>query len=77
MIRLKDDDLDGLESRINGDFRGQRVLVVAHSDTIPAIVKRLGGQGEVPELASTEYGTVYVIAIPRWNRPTVLRLSLP
>ena len=77
VIQLQDDDYAGLESRITHEFRGQRVLVVAHSDTIPEIVKRLGGAGEVPEIASTEYGTVYVIAIPRWNRPTVLRLSLP
>ena len=77
VIPLKDDDFAGLEARINHEFRGKRVLVVAHSDTVPDIVKRLGGVREVPEIASTEYGTVYVIAIPRWNRPTVLRLSLP
>ena len=77
VIPLKDDDLAGLEARINHEFRGKRVLVVAHSDTVPDIVKRLGGVRDVPEIASTEYGTVYVIAIPRWNRPTVLRLSLP
>lgn len=77
VIRLKDEDLAGLEARINADFRGKRVLVVAHSDTIPAIVKRLGGQDQVPEIGAGEYGTVYVIAMPRWNRPTVLRLALP
>ncbi len=77
VITLKDDDLAGLEDRITHEFRGKRVLVVAHSDSVPEIVKRLGGAREVPEIAATEYGTVYVIAIPRWNRPTVLRLSLP
>ena len=77
VIPLKDDDLAGLEARIEHEYRGGRVLVVAHSDTVPQIVKRLGGKGDVPEIASTEYGTVYVIAIPRWNRPTVLRLALP
>ena len=77
VIKLQDDDLAGLEARINHEFRGKRVLVVAHSDSVPAIVQRLGSAREVPEIGSTEYGTVYVIAIPRWNHPTVLRLSLP
>jgi broad specificity phosphatase PhoE len=77
MIPLNDSDISGLEHRITHDFRGQRVLVVAHSDTIQDIVKTLGNGIQVPAIESNEYGTAYVIAIPRWNRPTVLRLSLP
>ena len=76
VITLNDSDLAGLEARIKHDYRGQRVLVVAHSDTLPQIVKNLGDTS-VPPIDSAEYGTVYVVAIPRWNRPTVLRLSLP
>jgi 2,3-bisphosphoglycerate-dependent phosphoglycerate mutase len=77
VIKVPADDLKTLEHRVRSDFHGQRVLVVAHSDTIPEIVKALGGGVVVPELDASDYGTAYVIAIPRWNRPTVLRLALP
>ncbi len=77
VIALNDSDLSGLEHRIKRDYGGRRVLVIAHSDTVPEIVKALGEGVEVPPIDSNEYGTVYVVAIPRWNRPTVLRLSLP
>jgi len=77
MISLNDSDLAGLEHKITHDYRGQRVLVVAHSDTIQDIVKALAKGVQVPPIEANEYGTAYVIAIPRWNRPTVLRLNLP
>jgi broad specificity phosphatase PhoE len=77
VIRVTDDDISGLVRRIEHDFRGRRVLVVAHSDTIPQIVDRLGETSHTPPIDANEYGTTYVIAMPRWGRPNVLRLSLP
>jgi 2,3-bisphosphoglycerate-dependent phosphoglycerate mutase len=77
VIEVKDDDLEGLEQRILRDFRGRHVLVVAHSDTVPTIVGRLGRVASVPAIQPDEYGTTYLIAIPRWSRPTVLRVVLP
>jgi broad specificity phosphatase PhoE len=77
VIPAPDQDLAGLEERIRHEYRGRRVLVVAHSDTIPAIVKALGQGAVVPEIGAAEYGTTYIVAIPRWSRPTVLALSLP
>lgn len=77
VIPVVDRDIAALEDRIRHEYRGRRVLVVAHSDTIGAIVKSLGQGTLVPEIGDTEYGTAYVIAIPRWSRPTVLALKLP
>jgi 2,3-bisphosphoglycerate-dependent phosphoglycerate mutase len=77
IIRVADDDVAGLARRIESDYRGRRVLVVAHSDTIPQIVNRLGETSRAPPVDAAEYGTAYVIAMPRWGRPNVLRLSLP
>lgn len=77
VITLPADDLDGLRRRIFAEYRGRHVLVVAHSNTVPQIVKSLADGGDYPAIAETEYGTAYVVAIPRWSRPAVLRVRLP
>jgi len=77
VIEVQADDTAGLEARILDEFRGKRVLVVAHSDSVPALVHELSRGAAVPSIAAGEYGTTYVIAIPRWSRPTVLALALP
>jgi len=77
LIEVRDEDVGALEARILSEFRGQRVLVVAHSDSVPVIVHDLSRGAAVPPIAASEYGTTYVVAIPRWSRPTVLALRLP
>lgn len=42
---------------------GRTVLVVGHSNTIPAIVQALGG-GEIPPIADDRYDDVYVVIRP-------------
>lgn len=56
--------------------RGGRVLIVGHSDTVPAIVEELSGE-VVPEMSELEYGVVYVVAVPRFSRAAVTRFDLP
>ncbi len=58
------------------EYRGGRVLIVGHSDTVPAIVEALSGDA-VPEMRDTEYGIVYVVAVPRFSRAAVTRFVLP
>ena len=77
VIALNDDDIAGLKARILGEYRGRRVLVIAHRDTVGAIVHALAGGAESPPVGEVEYGAAYVIAIPRWSRPTVLGVALP
>lgn len=62
--------------RARDEYRGGRVLIVGHSDTIPKIVERLSGR-KVPAMAEDEYGTIYVIAVPRFSRASVTRFDLP
>ena len=71
------DDLKALEARIFEHYRGRRVLVVAHADTGAAIVRQLANGAPLPGLTELDYGTAYVVAIPRWSRPAVLALALP
>ncbi len=42
---------------------GQVVLVVGHSNTVPAIVGALGGP-KLPDLCDAQYATLYVLAVP-------------
>ncbi|HEX9707542.1 MAG TPA: phosphoglycerate mutase family protein [Steroidobacteraceae bacterium] len=56
--------------------RGGRVLIVGHSDTVPEIVKELSG-ADVGAMQETEYGIVYVVAVPRFSRAAVTRFDLP
>jgi broad specificity phosphatase PhoE len=77
VIVVKDDDVAGLAARILSDYRGRRVLVIAHSDTVGPIVRALARGAEMPAIGEVEYGAAYVVAIPRWSRPTVLGVTLP
>jgi phosphohistidine phosphatase SixA len=62
--------------RALSENRGGRVLIVGHSNTVPDIVKELSGE-DVGEMSDTEYGIVYVVAIPRFSRASVTRFDLP
>jgi broad specificity phosphatase PhoE len=77
VVMLQDDDIAGLRARILADFRGRRILVVGHSDTVGRIVRELAHGAESLPVGEVEYGVAYVIAVPRWSRPTVLSLALP
>lgn len=62
--------------RALGDYAGQRVLIIGHANTVPAIVKELTGEG-VPDLAETDYATLYVASRPRFSRSSLTVLRLP
>ena len=77
LSRVEADAPAALVQQIRTQDGGRRVLVVAHSDTVPAIVHGLAPTAQIPEIASTEYGTVYVIAVPRTGQATVLAMHIP
>ena len=59
-------DTPGLIARVRADRKP--VLIVGHSNTVPAIVAALGGR--IGELGENDYGMLYVIA---QGRPGVIR----
>lgn len=77
LTSVRAEDISQLVDRIRHDDAGRRVLVVAHSDTIPDIVRALAPATTVPAIPATEYGVAYVIALPHSGRPTVLAVHLP
>jgi broad specificity phosphatase PhoE len=69
------DDPRGLARRVLREHRGQRILIIGHSDTLPQILAQLSGQATMPELADEDYGSMYVVGVPRFGRANLLRLS--
>ena len=62
-----------LAQRILKENRGKVVLVVGHSNTVPALVAALGG-AEVPAIADPEYDNLYIVVIPDAGAARVVRL---
>jgi broad specificity phosphatase PhoE len=63
-----------LVRRLLHEHAGGRVLVIGHADTLPEIVRLLSGES-VPPMGPQDYGTVYVVMVPRMGRANVLRLT--
>jgi 2,3-bisphosphoglycerate-dependent phosphoglycerate mutase len=68
-------DAAGLARRMLREHEGGRILVVGHSDTVPEIVGSLIGAKHLPQIADDEYGTMYVVTVPRIGRADFLRLT--
>jgi broad specificity phosphatase PhoE len=71
----KTDDPRGLARRVLRDHGSGRILIVGHTDTVPQIVAALSGYSNIPEIGAQEYGTMYILAVPRIGRANLLRLN--
>jgi broad specificity phosphatase PhoE len=69
------DDPRGLARRALHEHAGGRVLIVGHADTVPRIVAALSGNPKIPEIGDQEYGTMYIVTVPRIGRANLLRLN--
>ena len=69
------DDPRGLALRVLHEHRGGRVLIVGHSDTVPQIVATLSGNPNIPEIRDQEYGTLYIVTVPRIGHAALWRLN--
>jgi phosphohistidine phosphatase SixA len=69
------DDPRGLARRALHEHAGGRVLIVGHADTVPRIVAALSGNPKIPEIGEQEYGTMYIVTVPRIGRANLLRLN--
>jgi broad specificity phosphatase PhoE len=68
-------DSRALARRALREHSGGRVLIVGHSDTVPQIVAALSGNAKIPEIVDQEYGTMYLVTVPRIGRANLLRLN--
>ena len=69
------DDPRGLARRALREHSGGRVLIIGHSDTVPQIVAALSGKSKIPEIEDREYGTMYIVSVPRIGDANLLRLN--
>ena len=69
------DDPRRLALRALREHSGGRVLIVGHSDTISQIVAALSGNPTIPEIGAQEYGTMYIVTVPRIGHANLLRLN--
>jgi broad specificity phosphatase PhoE len=67
-------DVDAVVKNVMRDHRGGRALIVGHSNTVPAIVRKLSGMS-VADISDDEYDTLYVVTVPSFGRSSVLRLK--
>ena len=61
-----------LADRILSESKGKTVLVVGHSNTIPATVAALGAP-PVPPIGDADYGDTYIVQVSADGKATVIR----
>ena len=61
-------DLRELVRTLTREHRGETVLVIGHSNTLPRLAEALGEP--IPEIAQTDYGNLYILRtgpfVPSW-----------
>jgi broad specificity phosphatase PhoE len=65
---------DSVAAVVKTRQQGDVVLVVGHSNTVPAIIAALGGP-KLPELCSTEYDTMFILELAARDGPRLIRAS--
>jgi broad specificity phosphatase PhoE len=64
--------VDSVAAAVRRRPAGDVVLVVGHSNTIPAIVGALGGP-KLPDLCDAEYSTIFILEYPASGEPRLIR----
>jgi len=66
-------DVDGLVGKLRNGPPGEVGLVVGHSNTLPEIIKRLGG-GAIRPIEDAEYDRMFVVTTTSAERASVVTL---
>lgn len=66
--------VEQLAADIIGKHRGQTILVVSHSNTVPQIVERLSGT-PVPAIKDDEYDNLFIVVMPSEGAAKTIKLS--
>ena len=67
-------DTEPILESILKNHKGEIILVVAHSDTLPVLIANLGASKRVPPIAEDEYDNIYIISIPWFGKTKTIRL---
>ncbi len=67
-------DADALAAKITASNARDRVLVVGHSNTLPALLHALHVEPPIT-IADDAYDNLFIVVLPRDGRPVLLRLK--
>jgi len=65
---------ESIMDEIVKQHKGKIVLVVGHSNTVPALIGNMGASKKVPEINENEYDNIYVVSIPWFGKTKTIRL---
>lgn len=69
------EDYDALEKTLESEHKGQIVLVVAHSNTVPKIVASLSGSKKIEPIADDQYHDLFILSRPWFGKVKTLALK--
>ena len=64
-----------LADEIRAHHRGRRVLVAAHSNTVPEIIRKLTHDKVKVSIPEEEFGAVFIVTASTFGPPSVIRLQ--
>ena len=67
-------DTEAIMERIVKDHKGKIILVVGHSNTLPALIGNMGASKKVPVIADDEYDNIYIVSIPWFGKTKTIRM---
>lgn len=67
-------DVKSLVNHILGEWKGEVVLVITHSEPLPKLIEKLHGSKKLPPMASDEHDNLYIVSIPWYGKVKTLRL---
>ena len=67
-------DTEAIMEYIVKEHKGKIILVVGHSNTLPALMGNMGASKRVPPIAEDEYDNIYIVSIPWFGKTKTIRL---
>ena len=67
-------DTEAIMEYIVREHKGKIILVVGHSNTLPALIGNMGASKRVPQIAENEYDNIYIVSIPWFGKTKTIRL---
>ena len=67
-------DTEAFLEELVREHKGQIVLVIGHSSTVPQMIGNMGASKKVPPIAADEYDNIYIVSIPWFGKTKTIRL---
>ena len=67
-------DTEQVLTTILKTHKGEVILVVGHSNTVPDLIANLGASKNVPAISHGEFDNIYIVSIPWFGKTKTIRL---